>query len=143
MAIKLRHLSKLVVLVVSAVVLIALLITVRQLTELTENDLLAQENQKTQQAYVFKPIFNGNTTKFHVIKSTHKLKQFQQLSGEEIVITTKNGLIRGIKTQITKLDGKSTEIFAFLGVPYAAPPTGSLRFKRYGISAISQTKIDL
>ncbi|XP_004616283.1 cholinesterase [Sorex araneus] len=44
---------------------------------------------------------------------------------EDIIITTKNGKIRGISLQV--LGGT---VSAFLGIPYAQPPLGSLRFKK-------------
>ncbi|XP_004774475.1 cholinesterase [Mustela lutreola] len=44
---------------------------------------------------------------------------------EDIIITTKNGKVRGINLPV--LGGTVT---AFLGIPYAQPPLGRLRFKK-------------
>uniref|UniRef100_A0ABI7WUR2 Carboxylic ester hydrolase n=1 Tax=Felis catus TaxID=9685 RepID=A0ABI7WUR2_FELCA len=44
---------------------------------------------------------------------------------EDIIITTKNGKVRGMNLPV--LDGTVT---AFLGIPYAQPPLGRLRFKK-------------
>ncbi|KAM6225057.1 cholinesterase [Rhynchocyon petersi] len=44
---------------------------------------------------------------------------------EDIIITTKNGKVRG--TNLPVLGGTVT---AFLGIPYAQPPLGTLRFKK-------------
>lgn len=46
-------------------------------------------------------------------------------SEEDVIITTNNGKIRGINLPV--LGGK---VSAFLGIPYAQPPIGSLRFKK-------------
>ncbi|XP_055966633.1 cholinesterase [Sorex fumeus] len=44
---------------------------------------------------------------------------------EDIIITTKNGKVRGISLPV--LGGT---VSAFLGIPYAQPPLGNLRFKK-------------
>lgn len=44
---------------------------------------------------------------------------------EDLLVQTKNGKIRGKAMQV--LDG---EVRFFLGIPYAKPPVGELRFKR-------------
>lgn len=46
-------------------------------------------------------------------------------SEEDIIVTTKNGKIRGINLPV--LGGI---VSAFLGIPYAQPPLGNLRFKK-------------
>ncbi|XP_053513773.1 cholinesterase isoform X1 [Artibeus jamaicensis] len=46
-------------------------------------------------------------------------------SEEDIIITTKNGKVRGINLSV--LGGAVT---AFLGIPYAQPPLGRLRFRK-------------
>ncbi|XP_069752913.1 cholinesterase-like isoform X1 [Narcine bancroftii] len=46
-------------------------------------------------------------------------------SEEEIVVTTKQGKVKG-----TSLNVLSGTVTAFLGIPYAEPPVGELRFKK-------------
>ena len=41
------------------------------------------------------------------------------------VVKTKQGLIKGLKT----VSVRNTDFNAFLGIPYAKPPVGELRFK--------------
>lgn len=42
-----------------------------------------------------------------------------------VIADTEYGKVRGVK----KLSALSTAYDAFLGIPYATPPTGKLRFK--------------
>lgn len=44
----------------------------------------------------------------------------------DAVVTTGSGKLRGI---IRRADVDTYNYFAFLGIPYAEPPTGELRFK--------------
>ncbi len=44
---------------------------------------------------------------------------------ENVIVTTKSGKVRGYKTK-SPLD---YEYFNFIGIPYAKPPIGELRFK--------------
>lgn len=44
---------------------------------------------------------------------------------EDVFVTIRNGTIRGT----TLLDPNNATMYAFLGIPYAAPPVGQLRFK--------------
>uniref|UniRef100_A0A1B6C6B7 Carboxylic ester hydrolase n=1 Tax=Clastoptera arizonana TaxID=38151 RepID=A0A1B6C6B7_9HEMI len=49
------------------------------------------------------------------------------MSDQFVEVTTENGILRGKKLQSTGLT--SVPYYAFLGVPYAKPPIGDLRFK--------------
>lgn len=48
---------------------------------------------------------------------------------EQVNLNTKIGAIVG-KTEEVTIDGVQKEIAVFLGIPYAEPPTGHLRFKK-------------
>ena len=49
---------------------------------------------------------------------------------EDVIVTTKYGKIRGKVTNAPKLPGTTVgKIQQFVGIPFAAPPVGKLRFK--------------
>jgi hypothetical protein len=47
------------------------------------------------------------------------------LSQEDIAVTVQQGRLRGISVESVRRQ----ELLAFLGIPYASPPVGDLRFK--------------
>ena len=53
-------------------------------------------------------------------------KKMRCCRGDELIIGTRNGLIRG--SEMKSKQGK--KIFAFRGIPYAKPPVGDRRFRR-------------
>lgn len=59
------------------------------------------------------------TTKSSVVESVY------QNFNEQITVSTKSGLVKGYKTS-SHFDYK---YFNFIGIPYAKPPIGELRFK--------------
>ena len=46
-----------------------------------------------------------------------------------VIVSTKNGKIEGLTTSYPNATGQFKSVSKFLGVPFAAPPTGELRFK--------------
>lgn len=44
---------------------------------------------------------------------------------QNLIVQTRQGLIRGL----TDTDRDGNGIFKFMGIPYALPPTGNLRFR--------------
>lgn len=43
----------------------------------------------------------------------------------DVTVRTERGLLRGLRIE----SARSQEVLAFLGIPYARPPVGDLRFK--------------
>jgi hypothetical protein len=53
------------------------------------------------------------------------LKLLTALPEEDIVVTVQQGRLKGIRVESVRRQ----ELLAFLGIPYARPPVGVLRFK--------------
>ena len=49
--------------------------------------------------------------------------------GEEVKVTTRYGSIQGVVRRFPSIDKPIKAVNKFLGIPYAAPPTGKLRFQ--------------
>lgn len=61
---------------------------------------------------------------FVLLTTSNHLLSAQPQDGY-VTVRTAQGLLRGFQTQSVR----NKDVFAFLGVPYARPPVGHLRFK--------------
>lgn len=60
-----------------------------------------------------------------LVRPQQKPKHSRKISPSDPIIETKNGRVRGILDNF-----KSKKVSKFLGIPYALPPVGELRFKK-------------
>lgn len=58
--------------------------------------------------------------------STAQQQPQQQQQQHEPIVYTKSGPVRGLRSYVPSLE---REVDAFLGIPFARPPTGDLRFR--------------
>jgi hypothetical protein len=59
-----------------------------------------------------------------------------QVEDKYVTVQTGQGIFRGLRFESVR----NQDIFAFLGIPYARPPVGDLRFKvRYMVCSLRQT----
>ena len=65
-----------------------------------------------------------NITELPILEKTENI---EVTSRPPLIVSTLNGLLRGLTLPTTSENNRS--VSAFLGIPYAQPPIGDLRFK--------------